>query len=182
MEKLEDHLKEIIEQADEKLLRILLAVGREYNDVKVSPERKQLYRLVYTSARSSNCSDEEIEKILAASRKNNKELNVTGILIHTKDRFLQVLEGDRDKVTALYNKIEKDDRHGGSIMRFCEPVIKRYFSDWNMASKKVRSNDIQYNTSISDQKKKLYESMMDGDLSSYRDEGMRVLKTFLLVS
>ncbi len=182
MSQLKDQLLEIVEQADDKLLRMMLAISREYNDIETSSEESQLYRLVYTSARSSRCSDEEIEKILEASRRNNKRLNVTGILIHTKDRFLQVLEGDREKVTALYNKIEKDNRHGGSIMRFCEPVDKRYFADWNMASKKVNSNDIEYNTSVSDQKRKLYQSMMDGDLSSYKDEGMRVLKTFLLIS
>ncbi|MEQ9467649.1 MAG: BLUF domain-containing protein [Ekhidna sp.] len=181
-EALREKLKETIENADGKLLRILHAVSFQYSDDSDLKEEKELHRLVYTSARSRRCSDEDIEKILEASRKNNARLNVTGILIHTRDRFLQVLEGEKDTVMSLYKKIEKDDRHGGSIMRFCEPVTQRYFSDWEMAGKRMDSNEIKFNTSISEQKKKLYQSMMDGDLHSYKDEGMRVLKTFLLVS
>jgi len=178
---LRNELKSLIDTSDERLLRILLAVIKEYQPAK-KDQTGVLYRLVYTSARRSNCSDSEIEKILEASRKNNAKLGITGILIHTKDRFLQVLDGEKDKVKALYQKIEKDDRHGGSIMRFCEPVAGRHFSDWEMAGKKVDEDTVQFHTAISKQKMAVYRSMMDGDLSSYKDEGMRVLKTFLMVS
>ena len=171
-----------INSADEKLLRILSAVIKEYNALKpVKSEEKQLYRLVYTSARSSKCTEEDIEQILEVSRRNNAKIDVTGILIHTKDRFLQVLEGEKETVMRVYSKIENDERHGGSNMRFCEPVKQRYFADWEMAGKKMDTS-IEFNTSIDDDKRKLYRSMMDGDLSSYKDTGMRVLKTFLLVS
>lgn len=180
---LKNKLIAAISKADRKLLRILAAVIKAYRfeEEITNPIEENLYRLVYTSARLKNCSEEDIEQILEISRRNNAKINVTGILIHTKDRFLQVLEGDKDVVTSLYHKIEKDDRHGGSIMRFCEPVDQRYFSGWDMAGKKVDSK-IEFNTSISDDKKQLYRSMMDGDLRSYKDEGMRVLKTFMLVS
>jgi hypothetical protein len=171
-----------IPQADEKLLVILDSVMEAYNrPINEKYSVKELYRLVYTSARKSKCTEADIDQILKASQKNNAQRGVTGILIHTKDRFLQVLEGEKDEVMNLYKKIEKDDRHGGSVMRFCEPVSERHFPDWDMAGKKVDSG-IEYNTSISAGKMKLYRSMMDGDLSSYKDEGMRVLKTFLLVS
>ncbi|WP_421763130.1 BLUF domain-containing protein [Ekhidna sp.] len=182
-ELLKSELIEAINVADEKLLRILNAVVNEYLKNKDTPqqEAEDLYRLVYTSARLKNCSDKDVKQILQVSRRNNSKINVTGILIHTKDRFLQVLEGDKDVVMGLYNKIEKDDRHGGSVMRFCESVDQRYFSDWDMVGKRI-DNKIAFNTLIDEEKKVLYRSMMDGDLSSYKDEGMRVLKTFLLVS
>ncbi len=178
---LKERLVKKLDSADERLLRILDVVIQEYSS-DFSQPNENLYRLVYTSARSSRCTDKDIEEILEISRKNNSKLGITGILIHTKDRFLQVLEGDKDKVMALYEKIDKDDRHGGSSMRYCEPVKGRHFIDWDMAGKKVDEDKIQFKTNLSEQKKRLYRSMMDGDLSSYKDEGMRVLKTFLLVS
>lgn len=190
MEKLLQQLNNQVAKGDERLLKILIAVAKEYNgeledsqpEQAESKETETLYRLVYTSARSKQCDDKDIEEILEASRRNNSAVGVTGILVHTKDRFLQVLEGEHSKVMALYEKIEKDPRHGGSNMRFCEPVTTRYFKDWDMASKKVNESSVEYNTSISESKKKLYSSMMNGDIHSYRDEGMRVLKTFLLFS
>lgn len=178
----------LISKGDDKLLDILYAVAKEYSsnnhsfniEKKVAPQ--QLYRLVYTSARSSQCDEKEIDKILAASRRNNKPLDITGVLLHTHDRFLQVLEGEKDKVMTLYQKIEKDKRHGGSMMRFCEPVDERHFGDWNMAGKKINSEKIKYDTSISNQNKQLYKSMLNGDIHSYKDDGMRVLKTFIAFS
>ncbi|WP_436515347.1 BLUF domain-containing protein [Ekhidna sp. To15] len=178
---LKDRLVQKLESADERLLRMLDVLIAEYNHKESLPD-ENLYRLVYTSARSPRCTDKDIEEILEISRRNNSKLGITGILIHTKDRFLQVLEGEKEKVMTLYEKIDKDDRHGGSSMRYCEPVKGRHFIDWDMAGKKVDENKVEFKTNFSEQKRRLYQSMMDGDLSSYKDEGMRVLKTFLLVS
>lgn len=197
-------LLSIIAQGDTKLLNIMYAVAQEYlrepekenrPDIRTSigsikadriqtdtGEAGKLYRLVYTSARSSSCDEECVKDILEASRRNNAKLGITGMLIHTKDRFLQILEGPYEKVTALYNKISKDPRHGGSLMRFCEPVKERHFGDWNMAYKAYDSDQVQYNTLISEESKQLYASLMDGDLHNYKDAGMRVLKVFLQVS
>ena len=186
MEKLREELNSYLDKGDERLLKMLLAVAKEYvhtvENESTNSSSSALYRLVYTSARSKSCDDAEIEKILEASRRNNKPLGVTGMLIYTQDRFLQVLEGEYDKVMSLYHKIEKDRRHGGTNMRFCEEVSTRYFLDWDMASKKMDVADIEYKSSISESKKELYRSMMNGDIHSYKDEGMRVLKTFLLYS
>ncbi len=183
---LRDAVKEIVASADTRLLRMIHAVSSEYNNPMIEEpqvkKERELYRLVYTSARNKACDDQNIHQILQASNRNNKRLGVTGVLIHTPERFLQVLEGTEDTVQALYEKIEKDPRHGGSVMRYCEPVSTRYFGDWNMAGKKINEAEVEYNTGISTEKKKLYKSMINGDIQSYKDEGMRVLKTFLLFS
>jgi hypothetical protein len=179
-EELRNELKKVIEKADRRLLRILYASAREYLRNEKA-KNNQLYRLVYTSARSENYTEECVKQILESSRKNNPSKNITGLLVHTDSRFLQILEGPHDKVMETYKSIEKDNRHGGSIMRFCEPVDERYFGDWHMAFKDVSEN-IGFDTNLSEKERLLYKSMMDGDLNSYKDEGMRVLKTFLAVS
>lgn len=202
---LQNQLNEIITSADAKLLKILIAVSHEYNyedKLEVTPSQlyskpensmvaefeplessnDKLYRLVYTSARSKSCTDQDIEDILAVSRRNNPKLDITGIMVHTNDRFLQILEGPYNNIMKLYDTITSDKRHGGSIVRFCKPVDSRQFGDWNMAYKDVTSSDVKYRTNITEENRKQYESLMDGNLHSYTDEGMRVLKTFLKFS
>ncbi|MEQ8547697.1 MAG: BLUF domain-containing protein [Cyclobacteriaceae bacterium] len=166
-----------LDGADEQLLRILNAVIGEYKPVH--EENTDLYRLVYTSARTKQCTEQDIEEILLTARKNNAKLGITGMLIHTSTRFLQILEGEHDKVMRLYNTIEKDPRHIASRMRFCEKVDQRYFSEWNMAFKQIDSDAIQFNTNITKEQLDNYDSMLDGDINSYRDHGMRILKIFL---
>jgi hypothetical protein len=140
---------------------------------------KTLYRLVYTSARRKECDDQEIQNILNACKKNNPGKNITGLLIQTENRFLQVIEGNREDVIGLSEKIKKDPRHGGVNIRFEQTVEKRLFPDWHMAFKDLSKDDIQFHSQISEEDKKSYQAMMDGDISSYNDRGMNVLKTFV---
>ncbi len=177
---LRNNITEIVEHADNKLLKMIYGMAIEYQ--KDDDEESQLYRLVYTSARSEDCTEADIAQILEASRKNNAKIGLTGILIYTQDRFLQVLEGPKENVMKLYNRLKKDKRHGGSTMRYCEPVEERHFGDWNMASKKLDQADVDYKTDIPEDRKVAYQSMLNGDVRSYKDDGMRVLKSFLQYS
>ncbi|MFK7797596.1 MAG: BLUF domain-containing protein [Aureispira sp.] len=45
--------------------------------------------LIYSSHRKANCTEEEIDHILQTCKKNNPEKNLTGILLHSKNYFLQ---------------------------------------------------------------------------------------------
>ena len=69
-----------------------------------------LVRLLYAS-RSEGVTQETIEAILAQSRRHNPANGITGILCHSGDVFMQVLEGGRSAVNALYREICKDPRH-----------------------------------------------------------------------
>lgn len=138
-----------------------------------------VYRLVYTSARKKECDDSEIQKILDACKKNNPSKNITGLLIQTENRFLQVIEGKKDEVIGLSEKIKNDPRHGGVNIRFEKTVDKRLFPNWHMAFKDISNEEIQFHSEISEEDKKTYQAMMNGDISSYNDRGMNVLKTFV---
>ena len=181
---LKNEIIEHVEQGDFKLLKILRAVIQAYDEPLIHPaeDKVELHRMVYTSARMKHCDEDAIAQILTASRKNNPKLNVSGLLIHTKDRFIQILEGSKANISSVYERIQKDDRHAGTSVRFFEPVAQREFGEWNMAHKSMATDSVQYNTDTSEENKALYESLMDGDLFSYKDDGMRVLKTFLMIS
>ena len=70
-----------------------------------------LWQLIYTSHATDAFSETELGAILAASHANNPPQGLTGILLYSDGRFIQVLEGARDAVEALYERIKADPRH-----------------------------------------------------------------------
>ena len=91
-----------------------------------------LYQLTYISKKSKDCTDREINEILASSQKNNSKDKITGILIEYKKHFLQYLEGDPIVVYELFEKIKKDKRHEGIFLAKFDKIETRNFERWTM--------------------------------------------------
>ena len=91
-----------------------------------------LVRLLYASRAAEALTPDVIESILAASRKTNPALGVTGLLCHSDEIFMQVLEGGRDTVNHLYSRICSDSRHRDVIVLHYEEITERRFSNWTM--------------------------------------------------
>ncbi|NQZ76279.1 MAG: BLUF domain-containing protein [Ekhidna sp.] len=134
-----------------------------------------LYRLVYTSVRKSSCSDEEIEKILDSCKKNNPSRDVTGILMHKKNRFIQYVEGSKENVELLYDKIKDDPRHTAVNQRCFERIEQREFPSWEMGYKNL-TGDLQFQTQTQ-ANKDTFDKIMDAKLD-FDNEGLRLLQLF----
>ena len=65
---------------------------------------------------------------------------ITGVLCQGQGVFLQVLEGERGKVTSLYARIHADSRHKDLELIHCESIGERRYGDWSMAH--VRLSDV----------------------------------------
>ncbi len=91
-----------------------------------------MIRLLYASHAAQPLTPALMQGILASSRKNNIERGITGILCHSGDYFLQVLEGGRGQVNALYNVIAQDSRHDQVTILHYEEVTERRFAGWTM--------------------------------------------------
>ena len=100
-----------------------------------------MYRLVYVSTAVDGLGDDDIESILNVSQSNNDERYITGFLAHNGRHFMQALEGERDEVTEIYDRIVKDGRHFGVAQIIGEPVEKRAFPDWSMNYHRVDDED-----------------------------------------
>ncbi len=96
-----------------------------------------LTHLMYHSISSSDNTEQDIQDILESSRKNNKLRNITGCLIHRKDEFVQILEGEAADILNCFKAIEKDRRHHTVRIITFENVEKRIFSDWSMAFRDI---------------------------------------------
>jgi hypothetical protein len=91
-----------------------------------------LVRLLYASRAAKPLTPDVIDDILTGSRKNNPAAGITGLLCHSGDIFMQVLEGGRDAVSGLYQRIASDPRHGDVILLHYEEITERRFAGWTM--------------------------------------------------
>ena len=73
-----------------------------------------------------------IQSIMQQSHANNPPLGITGILCHSEQVFMQVLEGGREKVNALYAKILRDPRHTDVVLLHYEEIAERRYACWTM--------------------------------------------------
>lgn len=91
-----------------------------------------IYRLIYTSKRSLNTSDADLRAIATFSAISNRSQRITGLLMVHKDHIMQVLEGPKDDVKALAEKIRQDSRHTDMEIVYEKSVETAEFSKWSM--------------------------------------------------
>lgn len=99
-----------------------------------------LYRVIYAS-RCSNVLGEDAEaalhRIVATSIGNNRQADVSGLLVAHEGWFLQVLEGPEAGVAGVMSRIVRDPRHRGIRVLGEEAAGGRLFQDWNMAAARL---------------------------------------------
>ncbi len=93
----------------------------------------QLHQLVYSSVATEDMSVIELAALLEESRINNAVWGITGMLIYYRQKFTQLLEGDKKDIFALYEKIVADRRNRKNILRWDQPIAERSFPKWSMA-------------------------------------------------
>ena len=95
-----------------------------------------LVRLVYASRAAGAIDDTLVKAIVEASAARNLGQGITGVLCTQpgRDVFLQVLEGARQDVNALYTSIVRDPRHREVTLLSYEEIEQRRFSSWRMGS------------------------------------------------
>ena len=91
-----------------------------------------LVRLMYASRAVPAVDQEELLSILRKSKANNHKSGVTGALCFSEGIFLQVLEGGRNAVNQLYNRIASDARHTDVVLLAYDEIEERRFAGWSM--------------------------------------------------
>jgi hypothetical protein len=90
-------------------------------------------RLIYTSTATAEVvSNETLRDLAGKAASANAERHITGLLILSGRRFLQVLEGPDRHVNALFRNIVRDPRHRDVELVSFEPMDTAYFEDWDM--------------------------------------------------
>ncbi len=91
-----------------------------------------LVRLLYASRAATPLDPEELQAILRQSKQNNPKDGITGLLCYSDGIFIQALEGGRDAVNRIYNRIAADTRHKDVVLLSYEEILERRFAGWSM--------------------------------------------------
>jgi hypothetical protein len=105
---------------------------------------RTFHRLIYRSRQTAEVAadlDFVVGQIIRSSIRNNREENLTGMLVSFQGVFLQTLEGDADRVRRVYGRILNDGRHCEPAVISAGPAEKRLFAEWNMCARDLSPSD-----------------------------------------
>ena len=92
-----------------------------------------VFQLAYASTAVAPLERDALVALLRQARSHNEARRITGVLLHSDGRFLQLLEGDRDEVRALYAVVAADPRHRDVVTLVERRRMVRQFPTWTMA-------------------------------------------------
>lgn len=95
-----------------------------------------LIRLVYVSniCKSSKSDPHLFEHILNHAEDYNRKNNIKGMLCNNHKYFFQCLEGTKQVLLPLMDRIFKDKRHYKVTVILLKPIDDYNFEDWSMRS------------------------------------------------
>ncbi|GAA6206929.1 hypothetical protein NBRC116601_02220 [Cognatishimia sp. WU-CL00825] len=109
-----------------------------------------IFRLIYMSTSSGALRDADLEALMIAARRNNERDNITGVAAYHDHTIIQVLEGDRAKVDACFDRICQSPMHHSVLLVLAEDVPDRIFDRYSMAFVPADAENKPTNTAFVD--------------------------------
>lgn len=103
---------------------------------------QDLIHRIYASTAAQAFDEAQLAQLLHQARQRNAQLGLTGMLLHAKGSFFQVLEGSPEAVDGLYARIEGDPRHRDVVCIVREPITHRAFDAWSMGFVNASARDL----------------------------------------
>ena len=100
-----------------------------------------LVRLLYVSKPVGPITTYVTSSILETSSVNNKKTDITGVLCQGSGIYLQVIEGQRSDISALFSRIMADTRHNTVVILSMEEIEQRRYGQWSMALVQLSMDD-----------------------------------------
>jgi len=100
-----------------------------------------LHQIVYISTATKLFDEEELKNLLVEARRKNHQLSVTGLLLYKDQSFIQLIEGPRKNVVALYEVIKCDLRHMKVRILLAQDKLERTFNSWSMGFFNLNQDD-----------------------------------------
>lgn len=101
-----------------------------------------LHQIIYTSAALPSVTLHDFKDIARHASRNNRALDVTGILLFSDGVVFQVLEGEKEIVQTLYDRIKHDQRHSSVMLLISRETETREFPNWSMGFAEIGSNHV----------------------------------------
>jgi Sensors of blue-light using FAD len=107
-----------------------------------------LTRMIYVSTAVGPVTTAVTGTILRSAQAHNAAHGITGVLCQGQGAYLQVLEGERSKLDALYARILADKRHQQIELRQVQDITRRRYGKWSMAHVDLAQADVQMAASL----------------------------------
>ena len=102
-------------------------------DIETAYHPRHMKRITYISRFAKPFSPAELETLGREAEANNRELDITGVLLTSGGIFFQILEGPDDAVDKVYGAIAADTRHTNLVVLELEhDIAGRSYPDWSM--------------------------------------------------
>lgn len=101
----------------------------------------RIFQMVYVSSAPTPFTPDELSELLTRSRARNEAEHITGLLLHADGNFMQAIEGERESVVGLFERIKRDRRHRNLITLLTHEIAQRDFADWNMGFRSFGTPD-----------------------------------------
>jgi hypothetical protein len=109
-----------------------------------------LTSLTYTSLARLDLQSSDLEEIHRSARELNALDGITGLLVFNGTHFLQIVEGSRDAIEDLLERLRRDPRHSGLEVRDERKIQARSFPDWSMELVRVNAGYFDARDTIAD--------------------------------
>ncbi|MBS1501230.1 MAG: BLUF domain-containing protein [Bacteroidetes bacterium] len=98
----------------------------------------EIFYILYLSAVADWFNEDELETILAASRRNNQQDDITGVLLYGRNNFIQLLEGPAESVKKTFERIKTDKRHLDVTVIVSGKLKERCYPEWFMGFRAIK--------------------------------------------
>ena len=96
------------------------------------PPLNDLAYVSYCSQAQLPLGQDELERILETSRRNNQRDGISGLLTFSGEVFVQFLEGSPTALRGLMNRLKNDTRHRDIIILWEGDAHTRKLANWDM--------------------------------------------------
>ncbi|EJL84668.1 diguanylate phosphodiesterase [Pantoea sp. GM01] len=133
-----------------------------------------LTTILYRSHLHDHVPIKTLEDMVAKANSKNKNSDVTGILLFDGLHFFQLLEGPREAVQGIYQRICQDARHHNLVELMHDFAPERRFGKVGMELFDLREHD----------KDTVLQAVLDKGTSryqlTYKDRALQFLRTFVV--
>lgn len=101
-----------------------------------------LRQLIYVSTLADHAQT-ELPRILESAVRNNQSKGLTGMLLYAEGNIMQVLEGEKDTLHEIFQRIERDSRHHGIFILIDTEIDSRDFDSWSMGYHALTASELK---------------------------------------
>lgn len=105
-------------------------------------EQQALHEIFYCSLLTQDLPPATVGAIVTLARARNAQSRITGLLVFDGMRFCQHLEGPRQAVEALMQRIEQDPRHTQVRVLYRGALAERRYSGFGMGLAESEGPDL----------------------------------------